>query len=319
MEVAEKESISKRLVLHSSGGNTYELRRNMKKAIYGCVFLGVELEEMSHDPLVYTSRSEKKVAIKVVEKERLAVSNCQEDPLKEMAVAQYLSSRPHPNIMEQLESIQDDSYFYIVMPFSCGGELFDVLDRASHFSEDRARQCFRQVLEAVEYLHSMGVVHRDISLENVLIDKMDANGVWVCKVIDFGMSLRFKFDENSAKVLPFPPLGPCGKRYYMAPEVLANRDAFDGTLADIWALGVLLFILVVGAPPVDCASPLHDRFCRIASGQMKEMVAEWRVNYVSNEAMDLMQLILQVDPMNRPSLADIKDHPWMNPLQEHGV
>lgn len=300
-----------RRALHSPNGAVYEFRRNMKKAIYGCVYLAVQLKEASVTPLLY-ARSEKKVAVKVVDRQKAAARTCQEDPLKEISVAQFLGTNPHPHIMDQLETIADDIHLFIVMEFSAGGELYDLLDNARHFSESLARQCFSQVAAGLEHLHEMGVCHRDLSLENILAGEVRQDGSHDCKIIDFGMSLRFAKDKDG-RALPFPPLGPCGKRYYMAPEVLANRDPFIGPVADIWALGVMLFILLVGAPPVESASPLHDRFCRIAAGEMRDMVAEWGVTYVSDQALDLLEGILRVDPNERLSLADIKAHAWMNP------
>jgi serine/threonine protein kinase len=145
-------------------------------------------------------------------------------------------------------------------------------------------------------------------LENVLLSRDGQT----CKIIDYGMSLRFARDPTGA-AMAFPPQGVCGKKYYIAPEVMQNTDPFHGHLADIWALGVVLFLLVVGAPPVEFASPACDRFLRVAAGEMWDMVGEWGVTYVSPQARDLISLILRVDPANRPSLQDIQAHPWMNP------
>ena len=306
-----EDSFHERTALHSPNGAVYELRRNLKKAMYGCVYLGVELDLIHTSPLVYSHCPSfpKKVAIKVVEKRRLftaAATGSQEDPLKEISVAQYLEDDAHPNLMGQLESISDNTHYYIVMNFSGGGELFDVLDSMHHFSEPQARHYFSQILAGLSHLHSNGVCHRDLSLENALVSE---DGL-ICQIIDFGMSLRFAVNEDGV-VLPFPPLGACGKRYYMAPEVFANEAPFSGPLADVWSLGVVLFIMVVGAPPVEFASRGDERFCTLAAGGMRAMVASWGVSNVSEAAFDLLEKILRVDPAERLSLADIRAHPWM--------
>ena len=303
--LVEENVFQERTALHSSNGAVYALQRNLKKAIYGCVYLGVELECISTVPLIY-SWTQRKVAVKIIDKAKVEARRSQEDPLKEMSVAQYLADSPHPHLMGQLESISDNTHYYIVMEFSGGGELFDMLDREKHFSERLTRHYFTQIVAGLEHLHSMGVCHRDMSLENMLVSEDSLS----CQIIDFGMSLRFACD-NEGNPLPFSPLGACGKKYYMSPEVLADDEDFVGPLVDVWALGVMLFILLVGAPPVRFASPLCERFCRVAAGDLRGMVAGWGVTYVSDQAFDLLERILRVNPAERLSLAEIRAHPWM--------
>lgn len=315
--LVRESTLQERTALHSSTGAVYELCRKLKTANYGCVCLGIQLNHISmrtsSSPLMYSRASPgcdpKKVAIKVVEKRLCAESRSQEDPLKEMAVGQFLEDSPHPNLMGQLECISDTTHYYIVMEFSGGGELYDWVDRAHHFSETQARHFFSQIVAGLDHLHSTGVCHRDMSLENALV----ADDGHTCHIIDFGMSLRFSRNEHGDP-LPFAPQGACGKKYYMAPEVLANAEPFVGPLADVWALGVMLFIMLVGAPPVGSACPSDARFCCLAGGQMRAMVASWGVTYVSDPALDLLEGILRVDPAERLSLTDISAHSWMQEM-----
>ena len=238
----------------------------------------------------------------------MAAVNGQENPVKEMAVASFLSDNPHPNVMGHLECLTDSSHYYIVMEFFGGGEVFDMLTSECHFSEPLARQYFTQLVNGVEYLHNHDVYHRDLSLENVLVSQ-DRQLV---KIIDFGMSLRFARDADG-NPLPFPPIPSCGKEYYAAPEVIANVS-YAGPEADVWALGVMLFLMVVGAPPVSRAWRYCARYRKVVEGRMREMISKWGVTHVSDDVLDLIELILKEDPSDRLSLEKIKSHTWMNQI-----
>jgi serine/threonine protein kinase len=299
------------VALHSPGGAVYEFRRPLKNAIYGKVYVGNELELMG---ATYT-RGAALVAIKVIEKRLLATTVSHEDPLKEMSVAQYLTEEDgtvHPNVMGQVEVISDETRYYIVMEFCGGGELFDVLGNQSHsrFPEGQARLYFQQLVSGVQHLHLNDVVHGDLSLENVLVTS-DGFG---CKIIDYGMSQRFARDENG-NVMLFPPLGVRSKPYYRAPETHANQNPFLGPAADVWSLGVMLFMMIVGARPVDFPSAGCPRFCAVARGVMWDMVAGWGVTHLSVDVKDLITKMLCINPFERITLDEVREHPWMNEMQ----
>ena len=302
-----KDTVQRFPALHSPTQRVYVLHRHIKEAIYGFVYPARVVTRISDDPLVYAP-TPVMVAVKAIDKAKVASINAEENPVKEMAVASFLSDNPHPNVMGHLECLTDSSHYYIVMEFFGGGEVFDMLTSVHHFTEPLARQYFTQLVNGVEYLHNHDVYHRDLSLENVLLSQ-DRRRV---QIIDFGMSLRFARDADG-NPLPFPPIPPCGKEYYAAPEVIANIS-YAGPEADVWALGVMLFLMVVGAPPVSRAWRYCPRYCEVVEGRMREMVTNWGVTYVSDDVLDLIELILREDPYDRLSLEKIKSHTWMNQI-----
>jgi serine/threonine protein kinase len=303
LQVQVGENVQDRTCITSSSGAVYELGRMLKEAIYGQVHSGCTLELVENN--IY-KRTSKLVAVKIISRSRLSQlqGTTQEDPIKEIAALQFVGN-DHPNVMGQIECISDSNHFYSVMNFSNGGELYDLVDANGKLSEVQARHYFAQMLEGLEHLQNIGVCHRDMSLENMLVTR-DGN----CKIIDLGMCLRCPVDSDGNS-LPIPPQGACGKRNYISPESLANKDPFIGPLVDIWALGVILFILLTGVPPVETSSPLDPRFRLICSGGLKQMLLQWNM-HISEEAMDLLQRILQGTPSDRLTIPEIKAHPWMN-------
>ena len=298
-------NIQERTCIVSTAGSYYELGRMLKEAIYGQVHSGCVLERVGNEENLY-KRTPKLVAIKIISRARLAQleGTTQEDPIKEIAALQFVGNN-HPNVMGQIECISDANHFYSVMDFSNGGELYDVVDANGKLTEEQARHYFAQMLEGVEHLQRLGICHRDMSLENMLVSR-DGN----CRIIDLGMSLRCPVAEDGT-FLPIPPQGACGKRNYISPEVLANSDPFIGPLVDIWALGVMLFILLTGVPPVETSSQLDPRFRLICNGGLRQMLLQWNI-HISEQAMDLLQRILRENPQERLTIAQMKAHPWMN-------
>jgi len=159
------------------------------------------------------------------------------------------------------------------------------------------------------------VCHRDLSLENVLVD-FDK-----CMIIDMGMCLRVPYNDpkNTGRVTDvtrgttrrlMKPQGVCGKHNYMSPEVMANNEPFDGFAIDLWAAGVILYIMLTGFPPYDQANRTDQRFELIVTGRLMEQLRNWDIN-LSDEAGDLMQNMLQLHPKNRLTLAQVLAHPWV--------
>jgi serine/threonine protein kinase len=159
----------------------------------------------------------------------------------------------------------------------------------------------------------MGVCHRDMSLENILVDEYTRS-----VVIDLGMCLRVPYDNGdqvgdvSGGGLRrlIKPLIPCGKPNYITPEVLASNEPFDGFAIDLWASGVILFIMLVGLPPWEFARPEDPRYKMVTKGKLARMLDSWK-RPVSPLAADLLQKMLMEDPRQRLSLTEVKDHPWV--------
>lgn len=160
----------------------------------------------------------------------------------------------------------------------------------------------------------MGVCHRDISLENVLVDQYTK-----CLIIDLGMCLRVPFGADDGSVTDvsegnlrrlLTPQGQCGKPNYIAPEVLQNIHPFDGFAIDLWASGIILFIMLVGLPPFEWANRDDPRFRMITKGGLMSMLQQWK-RPISIEAGDLLQRMLRENPSDRLTLIEVMEHPWV--------
>jgi len=179
-------------------------------------------------------------------------------------------------------------------------------------------------------MQSRGVCHRDLSLENILVDDQD------CLIIDMGMCLREPYsdprdtddvtdvDHGTMRRL-MTPQGVCGKHNYMSPEVFQNTNNFDGFAIDLWAAAVILYIMLTGFPPYDQAAMVDERFRLIVTGHLMDQLNAWSVP-ISREAADLLQRILVLDPRRRLTLSQVMCHPWVTnpevtppaPLQPEG-
>jgi len=199
--------------------------------------------------------------------------------------------------------LYDDLYLYIIMP-NIGEELFSIVTpRGGNFSEDESRFVFRQILDAVECLQFAHVCHRDLSLENLLIDR--DGGVFV---IDFGMALRIPHDNNiPPQRLNISPQGICGKFPYMLPEIYENRQ-FDSHEADLWSAAIILFTMFTGM------NPWIKPDLRVRSFQLHSSGNLFTVeNFegVSESLLNLLQWMLALNPRKRITLEQVREHPWM--------
>lgn len=298
--------VQNKLCLKSPTGAVYEIDRKIADCIFGQVHVGMVLQQ-TQQPKVYC-RTSRRVAVKIILKRKIAElgPSCTEDPLKEFAALQYVGS-DHPNVLGQLECVADVNNYYSVMEFADGGELFFNIRDNGRCSEDVCRQYFSHILSGVEHLHGLGIYHRDLSLENLLLTQ---DGT--CKIIDFGMCMRFPRDE-AGKFVPIAQVPPGGKKSYLPPEVYMQRPAtFDGSAADVWSLGTILAMLLVGGPIFKVPNILCKLYRRFFQGEFRVMLETWRIA-LSDAAVDLVERILRVAPEERPSLSEIRQHPWMNP------
>ncbi|XP_039060883.1 serine/threonine-protein kinase SRK2A isoform X2 [Hibiscus syriacus] len=145
----------------------------------------------------------------------------------------------HPNIIRFKEVVLTPTHLAIVMEYAAGGELFERICNAGRFSEDEARYFFQQLISGVSYCHAMQICHRDLKLENTLLDGSPAPRLKIC---DFGYS--------KSSLLHSRPKSTVGTPAYIAPEVLSRRE-YDGKMADVWSCGVTLYVMLVGAYPFE--------------------------------------------------------------------
>ncbi|KAI8144403.1 kinase-like domain-containing protein [Fennellomyces sp. T-0311] len=199
----------------------------------------------------------------------------------------------HPHIVGLKDMVISGPYFYISMEYVNGGQLLHYIIKRQRLSERRARHFSRQIISALDYMHRNSIVHRDLKIENILIDKAGRN----VKLIDFGLSNLF----GPEKLLTTY----CGSLYFAAPELL-RANPYKGPEIDVWSLGVVIYVMVTGAVPFDDKSMpgLHEKIKR---GHVTYP------QHMSEECRDLLSLIFVTDPAKRIVLADIIRHLWLNP------
>jgi len=232
-----------------------------------------------------------RVAIKIIDKSRLDETNL----TKVYREVQIMKLLRHPNVLKLYQVMETKNMLYIVSEYAPRGEMFAHIGKHGKLSEDEARKYFWQIISAVEYCHKHRVVHRDLKAENLLLD--DSLNV---KIADFGFSNYIKDDEMLKTF--------CGSPPYAAPEIFEGKE-YDGPAIDIWSLGVVLYVLVCAALPFDGAS-VHDVRDRVLEGR-------FRVPYfMSTDLEDLIRKLLVKNPLQRYTLEQIKEHPWMQDDQE---
>uniref|UniRef100_A0A7N0ZYP2 non-specific serine/threonine protein kinase n=1 Tax=Kalanchoe fedtschenkoi TaxID=63787 RepID=A0A7N0ZYP2_KALFE len=196
-----------------------------------------------------------------------------------------------------LQVLLTPTHLAIVMEYAAGGELFERICGAGRFSEDEARFFFQQLISGVSYCHSMHVCHRDLKLENTLLDGSNVPRLKIC---DFGYS--------KSAVLHSQPKSTVGTPAYIAPEVLSKKQ-YDGKRADVWSCGVTLYVMLVGAYPFeDPEDPRNFKktIGRILSVQYTFPDYVW----VSADCMHLLTRIFVANPEKRITIPEIKEHPW---------
>jgi calcium-dependent protein kinase len=208
----------------------------------------------------------------------------------------------HPNIVRLEEVYESHSEIYLVQELCLGGELFDRLDEQPdyHYTESECARLVKQMLCAVRYLHSKGIIHRDLKLENFLFSSTSQDSE--LKMIDFGLSKHFRYGEVQHQAVGTP--------YTVAPEVI--RGSYDER-CDIWAIGVIAFLLFSGEPPFGgCGGPepLSTVRANILAGDYGfEPEDIWEV--VSTGGKDFIREMLIVDPKVRPTARDAQHHHWL--------
>ncbi|XP_078792687.1 calcium/calmodulin-dependent protein kinase type II delta 1 chain isoform X2 [Oryzias latipes] len=203
----------------------------------------------------------------------------------------------HPNIVRLHDSISEEGFHYLVFDLVTGGELFEDIVAREYYSEADASHCIQQILEAVLHCHQMGVVHRDLKPENLLLaSKLKGAAV---KLADFGLAIEVQADQQAW-------FGFAGTPGYLSPEVL-RKDPY-GKPVDMWACGVILYILLVGYPPF-WDEDQHRLYQQIKAGAYDFPSPEW--DTVTPEAKDLINKMLTINPAKRVTATDVLKHPWI--------
>ncbi|XP_071442429.1 calcium/calmodulin-dependent protein kinase type II alpha chain isoform X6 [Hetaerina americana] len=203
----------------------------------------------------------------------------------------------HPNIVRLHDSIQEENFHYLVFDLVTGGELFEDIVAREFYSEADASHCIQQILESVNHCHQNGVVHRDLKPENLLLASK-AKGAAV-KLADFGLAIEVQGEQQAW-------FGFAGTPGYLSPEVLKKEPY--GKPVDIWACGVILYILLVGYPPF-WDEDQHRLYSQIKAGAYDYPSPEW--DTVTPDAKNLINQMLTVNPAKRITASEALKHPWI--------
>jgi calcium/calmodulin-dependent protein kinase I len=235
------------------------------------------------------------VAVKCIDRNGLP----EEDESSLRQEVEILRSLDHPNIVKLLDFFEEEKFFYVVLEFLPGGELFERIVKKSFYNEKEARDVVRTVCLGMKYCHDRGIAHRDLKPENLLLTT--ANDDAIVKIADFGFAIKGAAKSSLQT--------QCGTPGYVAPEILNNKPY--GKAVDMWSIGVITYILLGGYPP------FHDEnqknlFKKIKKGEFEFHEEYWGA--VSSDAKDLIRGLLHVDPESRLTVDDVLGHSWVRAL-----
>lgn len=420
------------VVLHSSSENFYFELEKMSNTKFGEIVLASKLIpitslnaissldiEAFNNKLVTNKnlfQLGSKVVIKKYNKKDINLSSSQENPYFEMyimnKISKLSSKNYNKNIINVLELIETSTSYFMILPYCDGGDLLDLILKNGPLSENEAKNFFYQIILGLKFIHTQGIVHRDLSLENILLDKSSG----LIKFIDFAASIQIKqqdlkqsdqkqndykqsdhktseldgnhngngallhssqnnnssINDSSNSVSPITPTssssitssisssnlaGICsqnnpnnlnnstsnltsstsslnlnsfdgdvlikclpifGKTSYLSPEIISQTEFFNPFLVDIWAVGVILFVMLTGIYPYDIAMVKDPKYVSIKEGNLSHLLSNsYNINYLSENVIDLINKILREDPVERLKLDEILNHEWFKKFHEH--
>uniref|UniRef100_A0A8D2DAD6 non-specific serine/threonine protein kinase n=1 Tax=Sciurus vulgaris TaxID=55149 RepID=A0A8D2DAD6_SCIVU len=227
------------------------------------------------------------VAVKVLSKKKQDLSRYSE--------VNVMMGLEHPNVIQLFQVIETGQHIYIVMEHVGGGQLLDHI-QSGGMREEEARRLFRQIVYAVGHCHKKDIAHRDLKVENIMVD---ARGN--IKLLDFGISVKFRPGQKLR--------GFQGTLPYLAPEII-QREEYEAPLVDVWSLGVILYYMLSGTHP----------FRKIFPWDLATQIVEARYyipDHIPVQARRLIRKMLTKNPVQRPTVEEILQHPWLREGEEH--
>ena len=223
----------------------------------------------------------------------------------------------HPNITKILETFEDEKFYFIIMEYINGGNLFSFVKKRRKLSEKVAKFLFRQIILGIKHIHSQLIVHRDIKLENILIDMN--NKVKIC---DFGIGIILSSEDQDLH-------SHCGTPMYIAPEIiLSTKDkGYKGFPVDIWSAGIALYIMLSGKLPFNLDDDFQDDFDGYNNNNIKDKNKKLKyeivhnepkyIEKISDEARNLLNGLLNKNPLKRLTCDQILNHPWFSDVNNN--
>ena len=261
--------------------NHYKFVRLIGKGAFGKVTLGIH------------KLTGKYVAIKTIDKEHLKDEFSKRKVLREIYILKKIR---HVNVIRLLEVFESPKEVLMVMEYAGGGDLLHYVKQKKHLPEAEAKSIFRQVVYGLAHIHSRNVLHRDIKLDNILLDS--EGGVKIC---DFGVSKIV----DKHKVIN----DQCGTPAYIAPEIITNIG-YKGFYVDHWSLGILLYAMLCGTVPFKASNMT----------ELHELIKEGTFTYpieLSEDAKSLINGLLKLAPKERLSIPEILAHPWLERTDDY--
>jgi len=210
---------------------------------------------------------------------------------------QIMKIMDHPNIIKLYESFEDHRNIYLVLELCTGGELFDRIIDAGHFTEVQAAIVMQHMFRAIFYMHENHICHRDLKPENFLFTTKDPIEKSALKVIDFGLACKFQAEQVLTT--------KAGTPYYVAPQVLAGK--YDQS-ADLWSLGVIMYVVLCGYPPFYGETDA-DVLAKVRLGNFSFNAADWKS--ISEDAKNLIRMLLKMNPRDRYTAEQALNHVWV--------
>ena len=244
--------------------------------------------------LVYSIKNPKNIyACKILEKSNIIEEDDLKRCIREMSI---LLKMEHPNVIKTKEIISDQMRYYIIMEYCSKGELFDLIIKENHFSEEKSAFFFYQIISGIEYIHSKSICHRDLKPENLLLNSDDE-----LKIIDFGLS-NYKTRENNYLLKT-----PCGSPCYASPEMILGKK-YDGFGIDVWSTGIILFAMLCGYLPFEEGEGASKN--EILFKNIVKCKINYPEQFVGKNAKNLLQKIIVRNPKQRITIKEIKKHPF---------
>ena len=249
------------------------------------------------------------VAVKLIKRDKVGSNggplqlDGNKDPAKMSKVEreiQVLKDVRHPNIVRLYEVIESDRYIGIVLEYASGGELFDHILAHKFLKEEHACRLFAQLISGVSYLHQKKIVHRDLKLENLLLDR-NRNVI----ITDFGFANNFEDKRDDLMATS------CGSPCYAAPELVVQDGLYAGSAVDVWSCGVILYAMLAGYLPFDDdpANPDGDNINLLYKYIMATPLSF--PDYITAQPRDLLSRMLVPDPLKRADLNQVMSHSWL--------